>query len=291
MKKISLIILVAWLNNGFAQNTVPNGNFEVWTDQYHAESWDGMNYEGTWINFLTFSRTEDAHSGNYAAQIENVSDELIGLIPGMAFTGTFEFDPLTYEYTIKMGVPVTGRPTSLNGYFKYSPAGGDTMVIAIGMFKWNEQEMDLDSIGGGIYFTGNSVTTYTNFHIPIQYYSNDDADTMYILMTPSTDTYHEGSKLLTDDLTLSYNPSGTNENYTGDVYCFPNPASDFLMIETAGQSQELSYIIRNLAGVTVLSGIRGNKQVDIRNLRDGLYFLSVYKGDSQVLTQKIIIQH
>lgn len=291
MKKITFILFIAWLNSGLAQTTVPNGGFETWSDEYNAESWDGFNYSGTWLNFHTFTRSDDAHTGNYAAQVENVNDELLGLIPGVAFTGTFDFDPLTYEYTFQMGIPITGRPTSLNGYFKYTPVGGDTMFIVVGMFKWNEQEMDLDSIGGGIYYTGNTVGIYTNFHIPIQYYSNDDADTMYIMMAPSTDTYHEGSKLLVDDLTLSYNPSGVENDISESYLLFPNPASDLVFLEAANDSGALFYTISDITGISVLSGKIDTAPIDVSYLREGLYFLRVSNSNNQVSTQKIIVRH
>lgn len=291
MKNSLLIILLVWLSSGFAQTTVPNGNFENWTDEYHAESWDGLNYDGTWINFHTFSRSDDAHSGNFAAQIENVTDDLLGIIPGAAFTGTFDFDPLTYEYTFQLGIPITGKPTSLNGYFKYSPVGGDTMIAVVGMFKWDEVEMDLDSIGGGIYFTANPTSNYTNFQVPIEYFSNEDADTMYIMFTASTDSYHEGSKLLVDDVTINYNPSAIDENFQSEIVCFPNPVSDRLYISNTCGFEIISFILTDITGKIVLSGKKVTEPIHLRHIESGIYFLNLLDKNLRSVTKKIRIQH
>jgi hypothetical protein len=153
MKTTFITIFAALaMSVSMAQTTVPNGDFENWTDPYNIPAWDGLNYIGGIVNFHTFSQSDDAHTGNYAARIETISQPIIGILPGIAFTGNIEFDPTTYEYSFNLGIPVEGRPSALKGFFKYEPANGDSMAIVVGMFKWNEQQQNLDSIGGGLFF-------------------------------------------------------------------------------------------------------------------------------------------
>jgi hypothetical protein len=158
-------LLTTILSTG--QNTIPNGDFENWNTAYSIDSWDGLNYDGSIYSFHTFSRTEDAHSGNYAAQIETISQPMLGTLPGIAFTGSIDFDATTYEFSYSLGIPVEGRPSAIKGYYKYQPVYGDSMAIVVGLFKWNEAEQDLDSIGGGLFFTGNTVTNYSGFTLPL----------------------------------------------------------------------------------------------------------------------------
>ena len=284
------------INFAYAQTIVPNGDFENWIDQYHIDYWDGLNYDGTFLNFHTFSRTDDAHGGNYAAKIENVTDPLLGLIPGVAFTGTIDFDPQTFEYSFVVGVGVSGRPSKLKGYYKYSPVGGDTMAIVIGLFKWNELEQNLDSIGGGLFFTANTITTYSRFEIPIEYFVPDEeADTMYIMMFSSTDTYHEGSVLKVDDLTLDYSGAGINNNYyTDKINCYPNPADDCLFIELISPLENGEVIITNILGSEVykvrISNNDENK-IPVGFLNNGIYFATISSNNRQIYSRKILIQH
>ena len=97
MKNLTtLVFAFIIVNLAFAQTTVPNGDFEAWTDQYHIPNWDGLNYDGGILNFHTFLRSDDAHTGSYAAQVETINNSFLGDLPGMAFTGNIDFDPATF---------------------------------------------------------------------------------------------------------------------------------------------------------------------------------------------------
>ncbi len=296
MKKLMTLLFTFFaIASAISQTVVPNGEFESWTDEYHILDWDGLNYDGGILNFHTFSRTEDAHSGDYAAQVETINHTLIGNLPGIAFTGNIAFDPVTFEYSFDVGVPVEGRPSSLKGFYKYNPAGGDTMAIVIAMFRWNETQNDLDSIGGGVFFTGNTVNQYTEFEAPIQYFDPTlEADTMYIMMFSSLDSYHPGSVLKVDDLTLNYGAVGgielVAENTVVSIY--PNPVAEILNVETENRQSLSELLIRDVTGRIVFrQPFRGQTQIMLpQKITCGIYFAQIRQEGVAVKTTKILIE-
>lgn len=294
MKKLmTFLFSMLFLASAQSQTAVPNGDFESWTDEYHIPDWDGLNYDGGILNFHTFSRTDDAHTGDYAAQVETINHAMIGNLPGIAFTGNIAFDPVTFEYSFDVGVPVEGRPSSLKGFYKYNPAGGDTMAIVIGMFRWNEAQNDLDSIGGGVFFTGNTVNQYTAFEAPIQYFDPTlEADTMYIMMFSSLDSYHPGSVLKVDDLTLNYGTVGGIELIAETtVSIYPNPATETLNIETDNRQDVSELLIADVTGRIVFrQPFRGQTQIVLpQEITGGIYFAQIRQEGITVKTTKILV--
>ncbi len=299
MKKIyTLLVLSSFLFSILlnAQTTIPNGDFENWTDEFHIPYWDGMNYDGNFLHIHTFSQTSDAHSGDYAAQIETIYDPVFGVIPGFAFTGTIDIDPASLSYTLEMGIPVEGRPTHLEGFYKYNPVNNDTMVIVAGMFKWNEEQQDLDSIGGGIFFTSDITDIYTHFDLPIQYFTEDDADTMYVVLSASADTYHPGSIMKVDDLTLDYSPATVVENEKNNIKfnCYPNQAKDFVNIEIDKQVHNAEIVFYDMLGKKLIHRKVNNEKlltITLSHLPGGIYQVSLISDLKVVANQKICIAH
>jgi len=293
--KTLIFTIVAFTLMGFVsgQSVIPNGDFENWTDQYHIQYWDGLNYDGGFINFHTFQRTDDAWSGNYAAQVETINNTLVGTIPGVGFTGDININPTTFEYTFDLGVPVEGRPTSLNGYFKYEPTGGDTMAIVIGMFRWNEEQNELDSIGGGFFYSTGITSSYTAFTAPIQYFiPGVDADTMYIIMFSSLDSYHPGSKLKVDDLSLNYQPIGIQgRTGTETVTIFPNPASGYFQVKGFCEGKMGRLVMKDISGRKVLEQFLDNNEriVIPPQIQNGIYFIEIQKEGMQIFNTKLIV--
>lgn len=102
-----------------------------------------------------------------------------------------------------------------------------------------------------------------------------------------------GNRIETDDprgFVKSFNYSGllsTNEfQRTEVITVYPNPTSDILNINY-NFTNELNYKIFNLNGGEFLNGKAENKQIDLKNLSTGIYFLTlVFKNHQE--TVKII---
>ncbi|MCE3296002.1 MAG: hypothetical protein K0R65_1716 [Crocinitomicaceae bacterium] len=64
----------------------------------------------------------------------------------------------------------------------------------------------------------------------------------------------------------------------------PNPASDFVFIES---EEESSYVLFNSSGIVVRQGIMGKSGFDVSELSEGVYFLKINNGN----VQKIAVEH
>lgn len=93
---------------------VSNGDFSQW-DEYtreDPEGWISSNYELYRYPEQNVTRTTDAYSGNYAAQLETIEHAELGRIEGVLKTGG--------EYFINEGFPATGKPEFIGGAYKHS---------------------------------------------------------------------------------------------------------------------------------------------------------------------------
>jgi len=112
---------------------VPNGGFEEWEMKVlyeEPESWNTGNMQAFLYELQTVIQTEDSYSGNYALRMESVdinSDTLFGFATS---NGTItNGDATILEYT--GGIPISGIPDSLFGYFKYDLATDDTALVLV----------------------------------------------------------------------------------------------------------------------------------------------------------------
>ncbi|MBK9026313.1 MAG: T9SS type A sorting domain-containing protein [Saprospiraceae bacterium] len=73
------------------------------------------------------------------------------------------------------------------------------------------------------------------------------------------------------------NPSEVNENnFLSSIVAFPNPASEFLTIETNSNSVLIASIYNSI-GVKVLNGIVviKHKRINLETIEDGIYFIRI----------------
>ncbi|MBU0764957.1 MAG: T9SS type A sorting domain-containing protein, partial [Bacteroidetes bacterium] len=183
----------------------------------------------------------------------------------------------------------TSKPTSLRGYFKYTPSGSDSCVIGIGFSRFTTQT---DTIGEGFMKSG-LVSSWTLFEIPIEYTSPDAPDSMNILvMSSNVDSYVDGSTLLLDSLTLVYSSTGTGiETVSFSPTVYPNPAHNCVMISS---DRPASVRIFNSIGSTVLTSSKtgnGHKpwKLDISCIPKGIYLVEIDSGKEKVV-RKLSVQ-
>ena len=81
-------------------------------------------------------------------------------------------------------------------------------------------------------------------------------------------------------LHLTLNTLSVNDlNLIKNVSLYPNPSSEFIRI--SGLNKIEIYKIYDVLGAEVLKGeISENKKIDIKNLRQGVYFLKFEKGNT-----------
>ena len=206
MKHISILLcLVLIWTSILAQNQIPNGNFESWSDQYNATGWNS-------INSLIHSaiRTPDSNTGGYAASL-TTNSIFISNIPGLISLGIIDIE----NYTVTGGIPFTDRPTGISYYFKYTPVSNDTSYMVAVLTKWNTTNLETDTIGMTAYFTNYSIQTYTKVAVPFVYLSGENPDTLNVIFLSSGFEGHVGSNLKVDDVICEY---GT---VVSPTLCFP----------------------------------------------------------------------
>ncbi|MBN2524007.1 MAG: T9SS type A sorting domain-containing protein [Bacteroidales bacterium] len=136
MKKTLLIMLCFLTGAGIPTvkaQYVPNGGFEEWETRVlyqEPENWTSGNMEALMYNTLTAIKTEDSYRGDYALRLESAiteTDTVFGYATcnGMVTNG----ESPVMEFT--GGIPVSGTPDSLFGYFKFNVAEDDTAIVLL----------------------------------------------------------------------------------------------------------------------------------------------------------------
>lgn len=286
MKKFNFLFILmlgaAMITSG---QTITNGDFETWTDQgtyFDADSWECPN-----ADIAVMSQTvvepcdESPQSGGYCAYLETKSMGFFN-IAGALTTGTYVSVPFQGSF-IKGGVAFTDRPTSLKFYYKCEPVSEDKCYVGVALYKDGNVVADAT-------FTNNSVVDiWTEVNIALNYYSQDNPDTMNIIICSSdyfvTDGFMDGgkagSKLWIDNMTFESEVS-IEETATEQFHLYPNPATTNLFVDLPGKNIS-SVEILNTSGQTIQGkevSFGSDIIVDIEELSAGIYFMKLSDGHS-----------
>jgi hypothetical protein len=258
----------------YGQETIPNKNFENWITQYHPKNWETTNLLLP-LGVNNCYRSTNSYTGTYALHLESI--DLDGLIvPGVATLGTLEI------FNTSGGIPFTSKPVALKGFYQH-PSSGDEILIGIEFFK------DGEAIGGGLWTTSDSVSDYTEFIIPILFYSNQNPDTLNITLL--TNQFKAGSSVFIDALEFEYELTSVSDNDPdeSEFRCFPNPSNGLITLET--DHLQNAVIIYDLKGRSVKKVVPSAKltKIDLRELSPGIYTV-MCQSDKKVSFQKLIIQ-
>ena len=253
-----------------SQDTIPNGNFENWNTNTSPANWSTVNNLLP-LGFFACNQTTNSYEGTYALSMKTI--DLDGmLVPAVATLGI-----VGMGFT-EGGVPFTGKPESLKGYFKH-PSSGDAVMLAVQFYNQGNQ------IGGGSWSTSDSIGEFTMFEVPINFTSVLMPDTMNI--TILTDQNVLGSNMIVDALHFEYPPVKVEEAYYNSIKVYPNPCHDFIFIKNEEKINSIK--VMNIAGtVFIHEDIYTNQPgIDLSNLPEGLYILEIGAG-GKVYHQKII---
>ena len=259
-----------------------NGGFETWTG-------------GTPNNWLTnnvptfytpITLTTDAHSGSSA-------------LKGTVVTySSVPVSPLLEAGATGQGFTAGARYSSVTGYFKYAPAGGDTFYVVLVASKSSIP------IGAGIFKTAASVSSYTQFTVPIIYSTGDTPDniTIEFVIVPGGTLVHTGSSFEIDDIAYG---AATSVSQSGSQLPakfsleqnFPNPFNPSTVIQfTVPSSGRAVMKVFNILGQEVATLFNGeatagvNHQVEFNasNLASGIYF-SRLEFDGKMQMKKMLL--
>lgn len=282
-----LLFLAAMLTKA----QIPNNGFETWTSVGNYE-----NPTGVWLTTNSFSSTSfypitkttdhyPLNVGNYAVKISNN----ISLLPNLAGIGILQTN--TSLGSGKPMFPITGHPNSLRGYYKFNQQNNDTMRIVIALYK------NGSVVSSGIMDVNTSISNWTSFNIPLSAYAT--ADSGFILMAsyiaePPPTMPHGNSELYVDNLSFdNLIVSIDDNNKRLNCLIYPNPASDFIIVETPNSDcNEYIINIYNILGKLILSKKMSQNQqkLHIGDLDSGIYSIEV-KSKEETKKQKLIINN
>lgn len=200
-----------------AADLLPNMGMEEWIDYPNYES---PAPQGVWTSAnkvvdlnpdiypqLLF-RTDDAHSGNFAAKA--VSNTAVGmpLLTGSLSTGLFNVNLEDFLKSMIIGVPYKSRPVRFQGYYKYFPEQNDSCEIRTSLTRWNFSTGEQEKVGEAIYRTQDTISEYTFFDLEFKYFLEGNPDTIDMVFAASAGGEYfigeVGSTIFVDDFTLTF---------------------------------------------------------------------------------------
>ena len=113
----------------------------------------------------------------------------------------------------------------------------------------------------------------------------------FMWVNPAVNTTEPAADLTQDSSLASKSPLSVSENeISNSVKLYPNPARDFITIES--KSVKLSSVdMYNVLGAKVLSTeLSNNNRVNVSNLGKGVYFMKLYAEEGGSATKRVVIQ-
>ncbi len=302
MIKKLLCIPFAFFALSLTAQTIPNLSLDQWDNFGDYEEPSG----GVWATAnkvvqlsglypVTTTKTPDAHSGAYAAQI--VTDEiplLNLLVTGTLSTGEFDAQA-TPPNNLLRGTPYTGRPGSFRGWYKFTSVQGDSCSIYAWLHKWNGSGRD--TIGFAGMFPDQTVATYTQWDIPFDYKSSDDPDSISIVFASSAagESFQgqPGNTLIVDELELT-TATGIPQVLMAEIGAtvYPNPASEFVDLRLEEPVKNAVVDIYAVTGqmVRTVDLQQDYARIEVQDLPRGTYHYVVRSPEANVVSGTFLVQ-
>ena len=299
MKKQLLFIAIAVFTGvGLFGQQVQNPGFENWEDAGASidepTEWSSLQTsDNSIINPLApvvWGQSSDAHTGNYALKLFNVTAMGTIVATGAITNGRVhaEFDPsASYMFTDpndeQWHTVLTTRPDSVVVWAKYTPVNGDTANVKV-LLHVDEGTLPPlpENQGNWIAFAQISIVgtvdTWTRFSVPFTYFSNDNPQYMLIVATAGADyTPQDGSTVLYDDFELIYNSTGIEEQSGEDFLVYSDNDHSIILNEKIQNSfGDATLQLFSLNGKLVWKGqVSSNRIILSGSVHSGLYIVKV----------------
>jgi len=269
---------------------IPNPSFEQWqTRNFGIKQFQDPNnwitnnivFAFTSTGALPIKKTTDSRTGSFAIELENVPDTSEQKTGASITSGTMNI--LTQEFNPKF--KINAKPSSLNLYYKYYPAGNDSFFVQITIMKNGE------FLGAGNYTGGGKNEDYSKLSIPIQYeVENQMPDSASIFIYSSGfGNVTEGTRLILDDLSFTNAPLSVNHlSINNSINVYPNPAQNQLNIDLEFNQARLNIFAINGKSMQTNTLEKGNNTIDVSALENGIYLVQII-SDKGVSNHKINI--
>ncbi len=313
MSKILLFIATVVFSfiNLYSQSQLENPGFEEWeevlTGIFEPKDWSSLktsdNSSLSSMTPVVCEKSTDAHSGNFSVKLTNVSSLVVA--NGTVTNGRVHpnlITSLAYMYTDTLNdqwnTPLTYRPDSIAGWFKYSPKTGDSLEVKSVLHRGFGKQPDDNYLNNWIaiaHFKSNLKTgnQWVRFSAPFIYY-NENTPQYILVILNSGNGYNPiaGSVAYFDDIELIYNnPMSLIKQPAGSSDYIYTLGNQYIVIHSQQHEQYKYLKINDITGRVVWSCRVTTDHIDISqsNLKKGIYLVSL-SGNDVMLTQKVIIR-
>lgn len=290
--KTTLLFLIGWglITTAIYAQEIPNGDFEAWTDG-NPDNWDCSNEDLAMFEMMNITgATDDPYEGTISLHAESMGTAFFTM-SGIICNGEYEApNPVNGNIETIKGVPFTAKPEMFKLGYKCEPMENDSALIGVYFFKEGEEILSQELV------IHESVETWTNLSLPLDWTDLPEPDTMLIYIKSSYGTTNElggtvaGSKIWVDDIKLEESSSTTNyELETIEVY--PNPFQDYINLNSA-TNEKAEVNIYSVNGALLLQEmIAGNQQIIASSLEPGTYLIEVKMNGKRKISKMIKTGH
>lgn len=293
-----------------AQDQLDNPGFEEWEDLPSAEASEPLHWSSlkdsddpglTAFAPVVCFKTTDAHSGEYAVELNNVQSIIVAngvvtngrihpdIVAAKAYTYTDPEDP-------KYNQPFTSRPDSIVGWYKYAPVGNDTIQVKVSLHKGFGKQPDPDSLENWIGIadfrsTMDTEDQWMRFSAPFRYTSDEVPEFALVVITSGGKMAPTaGSVAKFDDLEMIYNQSSTELIREEASPFISVTGSRMLWLQNMALYHYRQLDVYDITGKRVWSEMLDSDRVDLAHagLNRGIYIINV-RGPERFHNQKIML--
>ena len=238
----------------------------------------------------------EAYDGDYSVKL--VSNEMVFggepiFLPGVAATLHITFFP---ELGCDLGRPFTARPTAIKGFHKYTSVNGDSAAIEVILKRGG------NVIGSGKEVTKTSIPSWTAFHVPITYTSDQTPDNIVVIFASSANYDFTNLETLMqckgqlkstyclDNIEYEYTV-GITEMFDPEikVNVYPNPSKERVSLQIAKETNGTVLIYDYLTRKIGEYPIYGTQiDIDIQDYAAGSYLINVIENGKVITTSRFV---
>lgn len=154
---------------------VVNPGFEQWAQVNGVNEpvgWTTFNPLGSLFGYAFAEQGSPGAEGDSYLRMTAHQIEGVGFLSSMVVGGNAGAG--------RDGFPWNTRPASFNGRFRFNPQGADEGHVIVAFYRWDPVTQMRVGLGGGFWSINEATTAWTDFSVPMNYYSPLQPDTVSI---------------------------------------------------------------------------------------------------------------
>lgn len=217
---------------GLSAQEIPGYNFENWTegDTLAPDGWQSHNSNQNGFNAV--SKSSEHYEGSFSVKLA------IMIHPGQDTTaGHMESKRANGNEGLGASYPVSSAHTSLTGFYKYIPVGGDSAQIISPLFKSGyANPLGYGNILAMAFTTLGAVATFTPFSITFSYFAGLVPDSGYVSIDPfkEIDITNPNAKLAPHGNSVLYVDALNYDTYITGIEDKTDITTNFSLYPTVG---------------------------------------------------------